>query len=165
MSARPYESGLSPQAAGWFSHVDQTHHGAQPTAYLAGPMRGYPLYNFRAFFDAVLRLRAAGWHVHNPAEYDMAEGLDPSQDDPGAWPITIQDMLRTDFGLILNHCNAVIVLRGWEESKGSRMELAIAAYTGLPIYELRGLELKKLVLQELPEVSFETFDRVRKEDA
>ena len=38
--------------------------------YLAGPMRGYPEFNFPAFHAAAAKLRAEGHTVFNPAERD-----------------------------------------------------------------------------------------------
>ncbi len=38
--------------------------------YLAGPMRGLPLFNFPAFADAAAKLRAQGYDVFSPAERD-----------------------------------------------------------------------------------------------
>lgn len=117
------------------NHLD-LEPGTEPVAYLAGPMRGYELHNFPAFAEGALILRRHGWRIENPAEYDLAAGINPAEADPAKWPITIRDMLQTDFRLILEQCNALILLPGWRESTGARLELAIAFYTGLPIFEL-----------------------------
>jgi hypothetical protein len=110
--------------------------GEQPTAYLAGPMRGSVMHNFHAFFKAALALRASGWGIENPAEYDMAAGVNPAGVESD-WPVKVKEMLRTDFLLILEKCNAIILLEGWEESTGAGMELSIAYSIGLPVFELR----------------------------
>tara|TARA_R110002094_G_scaffold220250_1_gene192759 strand:+ start:386 stop:913 length:528 start_codon:yes stop_codon:yes gene_type:complete len=131
-----------------------TDGGAEPNAYLAGPMRGYEMHNFPAFFDAALTLRYHGWGIENPAEYDIAAGVDPSKEEK-AWPITVKEMLRTDFRLILERCNAVILLPGWAESKGATMECAIAHNIGLPVFELvpqvvgGGLRLVRMRIDEI----------------
>ena len=39
--------------------------------YIAGPMRGYPEFNFPAFYAAEERLRARGHAVFNPARRDV----------------------------------------------------------------------------------------------
>ena len=51
--------------------------------YLAGPMRGKPLYAFPAFDRAAAFIRAQGHMVFNPAEADRARGLHPETFPPG----------------------------------------------------------------------------------
>jgi len=98
------------------------------TFYIAGPMRGKPLYNFPAFFEAAIRLRAQGHIVFNPAERDMAVGFDPSQpmDEQG---FDLNEAFLWDFQSI-QKSDAIILLPGWKQSKGVNAELAIAWYTG-----------------------------------
>jgi|GEM_PF-754080 len=110
--------------------------GESPNAYLAGPMRGHRMNNFPAFFAAAVLLRNHGWGIENPAEYDMAAGVNPSADEKD-WPIKVKDMLRTDFRLILEKCNAIILLPGWDNSVGAKMELSIAVHIGLPVFLLK----------------------------
>lgn len=49
--------------------------------YIAGPMRGYPEFNFPAFNEATAKLRAEGHDVFNPAERDIERhgGVDISK--------------------------------------------------------------------------------------
>lgn len=108
--------------------------------YLAGPMRGYPLYNFAAFFSAAIDLRTMGHIVSNPAELDMAKGLDPSLelDDPKQAPFEIKDVLRQDFIEVL-YSDAIVLLPGWEESSGARDECHIAMRSGREVYLYKGM--------------------------
>ena len=39
--------------------------------YIAGPMTGFPEFNFPAFFAAQAELEAKGWQVFNPAAKDV----------------------------------------------------------------------------------------------
>src|SRR4051812_28868924 len=48
----------------------------QKLVYVAGPMRDIDCFNFPAFYDAEMRLRADGWHVFNPARHDNEGGFD-----------------------------------------------------------------------------------------
>lgn len=148
MSARhdyPFEPAIAPP-----NDVRGPNNAA--VAYLAGPMRGYPQQNFPAFFAAALRLRKAGWEIENPAEYDSAAGVDPSA-DPSEWPITIEQMLMVDFDIIIRRAKAIILLPGWQDSVGAKMELAIALHIGLPAFALLGDKLLRIVFNEgLPKV-------------
>ncbi|HET9691814.1 MAG TPA: DUF4406 domain-containing protein [Acidimicrobiales bacterium] len=106
--------------------------------YLAGPMRGYPRYNFDAFEDAAGTLRSLGYEVLSPAEHDLAMGLDPDRplDDQPAMPggqFSLTDALRWDINAIL-HVDAVAVLPGWEASSGVAIELTVARAVGVPVY-------------------------------
>ncbi|MCP3980823.1 MAG: DUF4406 domain-containing protein [bacterium] len=101
--------------------------------YLAGPMRGHHLFNFPAFFAAALALRGVGHEVVNPAERDMAHGIDPTADEfskdfdlTGAFKFDFQSIIR---------CGNVVLLEGWRESHGVAAELVVAKLTGARIFE------------------------------
>lgn len=98
-------------------------------------MRGYPLYNFPAFFAAAMHLRSLGHEVTNPAEMDMAKGLDPSipLDDPNQIPFDMSAILKEDFEEILEG-EAIVLLPGWEDSTGGNAERVVAHYSGRGIY-------------------------------
>jgi len=88
--------------------------------YLAGPMAGIEEHNFPAFNYAAKKLRAAGFEVLNPAEFDNK--------DCHEWA----DFLKRDIPYLLE-CKAVAVLDGWWNSRGARLETSIAAELGMPI--------------------------------
>lgn len=90
--------------------------------YIAGPMSGYPDYNFATFNEAAKRLRAAGYEVVNPAEMD---GGDTSQ----SWGY----YLKRDLPQLLS-CDAVALLPGWERSRGAKLEVQTAKAVGMPVY-------------------------------
>jgi hypothetical protein len=94
--------------------------------YLAGPMRGLPLFNFPAFHEATRRLRNAGISVASPAEHDEEGGFDPAGDDVD---FDLQAAMVWDLGCVLE-CDAVVLLPGWPNSKGCRLEIAVARGTG-----------------------------------
>lgn len=105
--------------------------------YLAGPMSGIPRFNFPAFDDATRLLRSAGWEVRSPAELDgpdrewiMAspDGILPS-DRP--W----QEFLARDVALVSRKdTHGVVVLPGWEASRGANLEVCVARALGKPVY-------------------------------
>lgn len=99
-------------------------------AYLAGPMRGIPEYNFPAFFKAAAELRMHGLDVWSPAEHDVnQDGFDPAKDT--AQPM--KHYMRRDLPAVLD-ADIVCVLPGWENSQGARLEVHVAQACGIPVY-------------------------------
>lgn len=125
-------------------------------AYLAGPMTGYELTNWPAFFRAAQILREHGWEIENPAEYDIIKGFDPTRSpDEQGHPRT--GLLREDFAIIATKCKAIILLPGWRESEGARAEFLVSILSGHKAYEFvgdssleRGFEL--VLVTSKPEV-------------
>ena len=89
-------------------------------AYLSGPMTGQPELNFPAFNETARLLRSAGHEVVNPAE------LNP--DPTTSW----EDCMRTDIKALCD-CSHIVMLAGWETSKGAHLELQIAHRLGMGI--------------------------------
>ena len=99
------------------------------TVYIAGPMRGYPEFNF-PMFDRVARMvRKAGWTVINPAELDRVFGILEFSTLP---PEFLREAMRRDLPAICG-CDAIALLPGWEDSAGVSVELALAKLLGLQI--------------------------------
>ena len=96
--------------------------------YLAGPMSGLPDFNFPAFFAAAGRLEAEGHVVFNPAQNDLDTWGDLETIKAQA---NYRDCLRMDLNWILDNADAIAVLPGWENSKGTRVEVALAEALGL----------------------------------
>lgn len=94
--------------------------------YIAGPMTGYPDFNYPAFHDAERRLRAAGFEVLNPADRPEPKP-DPSWEDWLRGAITI--MLRAD---------GVAFLGGAGGSRGARLEVRLARDLAMPVRSVRG---------------------------
>lgn len=106
--------------------------------YLAGPMRGYPNFNFPAFDRAAAVLRAEGHTVFSPAERDReAYGAEIENNPTGdeskvANPAcTINDCMAADCEWICRNADAVALLPGWEKSSGANAELTLAKALGL----------------------------------
>jgi hypothetical protein len=104
--------------------------------YLAGPMRGYPDFNFPAFREATDRLRALGHRVFSPAERDEeSDGFDPKKSKPRS----LAHYMTFDLPAVCRS-DAVVVLLGWEKSKGARLEVHVARECGLPVLDAETLE-------------------------
>src|ERR1039458_9380145 len=91
--------------------------------YVAGKMRGLPLFGFPAFDEAATKLRADGWFVYSPAEHDRRVGFNPSGPPPDAE--TLAEMHCWDFTVIAA-ADAIYLLPGWEDSDGATRELDVA---------------------------------------
>lgn len=104
-------------------------------AYLAGPMRGYDLFNFPAFDEAAKYLRSFGWNILSPAEHDREAfpDFDPSSNSLDGFDI--RAALQWDLAQILDpDTHAVIVLPGWESSVGCALEVVLAGALDKSIY-------------------------------
>lgn len=105
--------------------------------YVAGPMSGVDLHNFPAFFAAHGRLERAGWVVFNPAQmsadlWKRGGGLDVAG-TPARRAYARQDLLVIIDELKAENGDAVVVLPGWENSKGARTEVDLAAWVHLQV--------------------------------
>jgi hypothetical protein len=118
--------------------------------YLAGPMRGIPLYNFPAFHAAARTLRTLGVTVLSPAEDDLADGFVPTPGMDVATPTTFadnfteddwHDAMRRDLRTVLD-VDAVVVLPGWEGSTGANAEVFVAETVGTHVIDYAALELE-----------------------
>jgi hypothetical protein len=122
--------------------------------YISGPMRGYQAFNFPAFFEAEAHLREL-WpdaDFCNPAREDIVrQGLtdtlhvDPTGLTAGLYLHThpssfteadLRAALCKDFEYVTLHCDLVVVLPGWEKSKGALAEVAAAEAVGIPVLKL-----------------------------
>jgi len=92
-------------------------------AYLSGPMTGYPEYNYAAFNAAAARLRQLGMDVINPAE--TAGGIKH---------LDRKTFMSIDIGYV-EACDCVVVIDGWEKSRGALLEVQIAIALNQPIFK------------------------------
>ena len=105
--------------------------------YIAGPMRGKPRYNFPAFDHAAGIIRAAGHEPVSPADRDRAMGFEPAcldeYHDYSKEPenLDMKAVIAGDIAALLQ-CDAIILLKGWEESQGARVEASVAEWAGIP---------------------------------
>jgi hypothetical protein len=110
--------------------------------YIAGPMTGLPRFNIPAFERAAKRLRAAGYEVISPVELDSeairSEAL-ASKD--GAMPAsgkiggeTWGEILARDVRVIADTVDAIVVLPGWNKSRGARLEVFVALLCRKGVY-------------------------------
>lgn len=97
--------------------------------YLAGPMRGYPDFNFPEFHAKAKMLRDAGYDVFNPAEHDE-ETI--SKDGRKIADLTIRECMKADTAWICDNADGIALLSGWDKSTGAQAEVALGKAIGIP---------------------------------
>ena len=104
--------------------------------YIAGPMQGYPKFNFPAFDKAAEVLRNSGHVVFNPADKDRERHGQDFGEQSVAGSIaeaekvsgfSLREALAVDTNWICREADAIYMLKGWERSGGARAEHALAS--------------------------------------
>ncbi len=98
----------------------------KPTVYIAGPMRGLPNDNRKAFNAAAERL-SKDWQPLNPVDFGR---ILPCEDSDGRNDWQRLDALMAIEREAARQADAIYLLNGWEKSVGARAELA--AYLSVP---------------------------------
>jgi hypothetical protein len=100
--------------------TDKDAKAVEPVVYIAGPMSGWPQYNYPTFWYAASRFRAHGFKVLNPAEL-------PKLDD---WSSYMREGIK-----MVAQASHIFLLEHWRRSRGARLEFALARNLGLGITE------------------------------
>lgn len=102
--------------------------------YIAGPMTGYPEFNFPAFFAAQHKFEADGWKVWNPAAKDSEAAVQADASFATGNAVELvkagwdwKDAYLWDVTKII-YGDAIYMLKGWEKSTGARGEWAVAQF-------------------------------------
>lgn len=90
--------------------------------YISGPITGIEQLNRPAFEQAAIKLQAAGLTAVNPH--------DNGQPEWAPW----QTHMRADLKILVD-CDALVLLQGWEKSKGAKLERLVAVGLGLRVYQ------------------------------
>ena len=101
----------------------------KPRIYIAGPMRGYPNFNYPKFNDYAESHRAdldGVHHVEIGAGYGTPEQIN-------ADPALLAEVMAAEIHA-LETCDAIYLLDGWHKSEGALKELATAISYRLKIY-------------------------------
>lgn len=106
------------------------------TVYLSGPISGVPDYK-KTFDLAELSLTDCGLTVLNPAA--LPEGM------------TKEQYMRINFASI-DAATAVMMLPGWENSDGAKLERAYCEYISKPVLDYVQFRNKKEIIKELLKV-------------
>lgn len=109
---------------------------AQRHVYVAGPMQGIPNFNFPRFNAVAAAFRANGHTVFNPAEKDIERhaGVNIAAGNASGslaeakttHGFSLRTALAEDCRFICEQANTIVMLPGWEQSKGAMAEHRLA---------------------------------------
>lgn len=103
---------------GWFDH--QGHVNGK-RVYISGPITGMPNYNREAFAETVKAVEAKGYTAISPFDLSIVS----------KWK-TWQDYMREDIRAMMD-ADWVLLLPGYDKSKGALVEEAVAIGVGIPM--------------------------------
>lgn len=126
----------------------------QRIVYIAGPMTGLPEWNFPEFDRVAEELREQGHTVVNPCDFDRERGFNPktatefsNEQIREAMVMEFAGCKRLDEeyslgGLVFNSptwlgladCTDLVLLDGWENSKGAFAEASVALWLGITVW-------------------------------
>lgn len=98
--------------------------------YIAGPMSGIKDHNKPAFMSAAYTYERMGFNVFNPIMSKVSRLV---QDGKLSGSEAYRRCLALDLKYICETATDILMLKGWETSKGARAEHATAVALGLNI--------------------------------
>lgn len=120
--------------------------------YIAGPMRGIKEFNFPAF-DAARDALKDEHEVLSPADFDRSRGLEPRElGETWDWGNTpsffdLEAAMRHDMTCVFD-CEGLVLLDGWQHSKGAMAELMLARCMRKKIFTLEEGKLQRRIFIE-----------------
>jgi hypothetical protein len=106
-------------------------------------MTGIRQFNIPAFERMTRRLRAAGFEVVSPVELDSEEIRNEAlASTDGAMPAcgkiggeTWGEILARDVIVVADQVDGIVVLPGWNRSRGARLETFVALLCNKPVFQ------------------------------
>lgn len=92
--------------------------------YLSGPMRGHPESNYPLFHEIEEALNFSDIEKNYPIEI-----LNPARSFDGNRDLDLGAYFNADLRMILD-CDALVLLPGWRDSEGARLEVSVAKTLG-----------------------------------
>lgn len=116
--------------------------------YVAGPMTGIEGKNAIQFAKVAAELRELGYAVATPIELDEEDGISLEAEAmyPGDWHWALA--LGRDIHYVITIADLVVVLPGWEKSRGCFLETEAAYAKGIPV--LAYPELRSVMYEAHP---------------
>lgn len=107
---------------GAVSYLERAARAGKTAVFVCGPMSGLPDFNYPAFNAAAAALRAIGHHVENPAANPVPTC--------GTW----EGYMRLSIAQLVT-CDAILLLPGWQKSRGANIEAGLAHALGMQVIE------------------------------
>lgn len=109
--------------------------------YVAGPMTGIKNYNWPAFESTAAEYRSLGWDIVSPTEMDEERGDVEVTRFKNGKVKSVRTLPSFDYAKVLAEdlriietVDAIILLPGWQNSRGACLELSHALGLGKEIY-------------------------------
>ena len=100
--------------------------------FISGPMTGYVLHNYPIFEQVEKCLKAAGYECVNPVSILSKYNPDKVDSDNALYCAILNEIREAE-----RTCNVLLLLPGWEDSVGSRLELQTAIESKMKIIQWR----------------------------
>ena len=100
--------------------------------FISGPMTGYVLNNYPIFEKVEECLKAAGYECVNPVSILSKYNPDKVDSDNALYCAILNEIREAE-----RTCNVLLLLPGWEDSVGSRLELQTAIESKMKIIQWR----------------------------
>tara|TARA_Y100000296_G_C5133042_1_gene236622 strand:+ start:457 stop:780 length:324 start_codon:yes stop_codon:yes gene_type:complete len=94
--------------------------------FISGPITDMPKANKEAFANMEQRLKDLGAEVFNPRRHQVPSGLIECEIWPTMMKLALQDFV---------FCDSIVMLNGWEDSRGASLEHTIASELCMKIYD------------------------------
>lgn len=104
--------------------------------YLAGPMRGHPEFNYPAFNSLEAWIIVHGMPVGSNSGRP-AEVFNPASNFNGDTTREFSEYMRADIPMLAK-CQGIVLLPGWQDSEGARLEVEIGKALALDFFEAVG---------------------------
>ena len=100
--------------------------------FISGPMTGYVLNNYPIFEKVEECLKTAGYECVNPASIWEKYNLEKVDSDKFLYCAMVKEIQEAE-----RTCNVLLLLPGWEDSVGVRLELQTAIELKMKIVQWR----------------------------
>lgn len=100
--------------------------------FISGPMTGYVLNNYPIFEKVEECLKTAGYECVNPASILEKYNLEKVDSDKFLYCAMVKEIQEAE-----RTCNVILLLPGWEDSVGVRLELQTAIELKMKIVQWR----------------------------